>query len=116
MLEPCKRCFYTIMANYSGSLQAVDCHSHSVGYDMALESCAGDHLRSLIRSPTTLKRRQYVEQMLEPCKRCFYTIMANYSGSLQAVDSHRHSVRYDMAQDSSAGDHLRSLIRSPTTL
>eukprot|EP00985_Skeletonema_marinoi_P030069 scaffold30362_cov88-Skeletonema_marinoi.AAC.1 len=51
--------------------------------------------------------------MLEPCKRCFYTIMTNYNGSLQAVDSHSHSVRYDMALESSAGDHLRSLIRSP---
>eukprot|EP00985_Skeletonema_marinoi_P027968 scaffold23656_cov99-Skeletonema_marinoi.AAC.1 len=58
-------CVDTIMANYSGSLQAVDCHSHSVRYDIALESSADDHLRSLIRSPTTLLRRQYVEQMLE---------------------------------------------------
>eukprot|EP00985_Skeletonema_marinoi_P010445 scaffold4908_cov103-Skeletonema_marinoi.AAC.2 len=104
------------MANYIGSLEAVDCHIHSVRYDMAQDSCAGDHLRNLIRSPMTLRRRQYVEQMLEPCKRCFYTIMANYNGSLQAVDSHMHSVRYDIAQDSCAGDHLRSLIRSPTTL
>eukprot|EP00984_Skeletonema_dohrnii_P025629 scaffold14813_cov173-Skeletonema_dohrnii-CCMP3373.AAC.1 len=38
MLEPCKRCFYTIMANYNGSLEAVDCHIHSVRYDMVLES------------------------------------------------------------------------------
>eukprot|EP00984_Skeletonema_dohrnii_P010196 scaffold3974_cov117-Skeletonema_dohrnii-CCMP3373.AAC.1 len=30
MLEPCKRCFYTIMANYNGSLQAVDCVIHGV--------------------------------------------------------------------------------------
>eukprot|EP00984_Skeletonema_dohrnii_P013080 scaffold5387_cov75-Skeletonema_dohrnii-CCMP3373.AAC.1 len=34
MLEPCKRCFYTITANYQGSLEAVDCHFHSVRYDM----------------------------------------------------------------------------------
>eukprot|EP00985_Skeletonema_marinoi_P031121 scaffold36305_cov190-Skeletonema_marinoi.AAC.1 len=40
MLEPCKRCFYTIMANYHGSLKAVDCHIHSVRYDMVLESRA----------------------------------------------------------------------------
>eukprot|EP00984_Skeletonema_dohrnii_P015401 scaffold6643_cov114-Skeletonema_dohrnii-CCMP3373.AAC.10 len=32
MLEPCKGCFYTIMANYHGSLKAVDCHVHSVRY------------------------------------------------------------------------------------
>eukprot|EP00984_Skeletonema_dohrnii_P025122 scaffold14239_cov89-Skeletonema_dohrnii-CCMP3373.AAC.1 len=37
MLEPCKRCFYAIMANYNGSLRAVDCYSHSVRYDMVLE-------------------------------------------------------------------------------
>eukprot|EP00985_Skeletonema_marinoi_P034003 scaffold42805_cov380-Skeletonema_marinoi.AAC.1 len=67
------------MANYNGSLQAVDSHSHSISS-------------------------------------CFYTIMANYSGSLQAVDCHSHSVRYDIALESSAGGHLRCLIRSPTTL
>eukprot|EP00985_Skeletonema_marinoi_P032234 scaffold39079_cov105-Skeletonema_marinoi.AAC.6 len=38
MLEPCKRCFYTIMANYHGSLEAVDCHIHSVRCDNVLES------------------------------------------------------------------------------
>eukprot|EP00984_Skeletonema_dohrnii_P007892 scaffold2907_cov124-Skeletonema_dohrnii-CCMP3373.AAC.4 len=36
MLEPCQRCFYTIMANYNGALEAVDCHIHSVRYDMVL--------------------------------------------------------------------------------
>eukprot|EP00985_Skeletonema_marinoi_P008618 scaffold3938_cov221-Skeletonema_marinoi.AAC.1 len=35
MLEPCKRCFYPIMANYYWSLEAVDCHIHSVRYDIA---------------------------------------------------------------------------------
>eukprot|EP00984_Skeletonema_dohrnii_P032744 scaffold27385_cov83-Skeletonema_dohrnii-CCMP3373.AAC.1 len=45
MLEPCKRSFYTIMANYHGPLEAVDCHIHSVRYDMVLESRAGGHLR-----------------------------------------------------------------------
>ena len=115
-LEPCKRCFYTIMANYNGPLQAVDCHSNGVRYDMALDSKAGGRLRCLIRSPTTLQRRRYVEQMLEPCKRCFYTIMANYNEPLQAVDCHSKGVRYDMALDSKAGGHLRCLIRSLTTL
>jgi len=28
------------MANYNGSLEAVDCHIHSVRYDMVLESCS----------------------------------------------------------------------------
>eukprot|EP00985_Skeletonema_marinoi_P026927 scaffold21318_cov109-Skeletonema_marinoi.AAC.1 len=104
------------MANYNGPLQAVICHCHSVRYDMALESEAGGHLRCLIRSPSTLQQRRYVEQMLEPCKRWFYTIMANYNGPLQAVDCHCHGVRYDMAVNRVAVGHLRCLIRSPTTL
>eukprot|EP00984_Skeletonema_dohrnii_P002194 scaffold750_cov133-Skeletonema_dohrnii-CCMP3373.AAC.7 len=33
--------------------------------------------------------------------------MANYNGSLEAVDSHIHSVRYDMALESSPGLNLR---------
>eukprot|EP00984_Skeletonema_dohrnii_P011313 scaffold4496_cov123-Skeletonema_dohrnii-CCMP3373.AAC.1 len=36
------------MANYHGSLEAVDCHSHSVRYDMAVNREAGGHLRFLI--------------------------------------------------------------------
>jgi len=28
MLEPCKSRFYTIMANYNWSLEAVDCYTH----------------------------------------------------------------------------------------
>eukprot|EP00984_Skeletonema_dohrnii_P036912 scaffold38440_cov239-Skeletonema_dohrnii-CCMP3373.AAC.1 len=52
--------------------------------------------------------------MLEQCKICFYTIMPNCYGSLQAVDRHTHSVRDDMAvnrgtcgvSDASSG-HLR---------
>eukprot|EP00985_Skeletonema_marinoi_P015187 scaffold7782_cov84-Skeletonema_marinoi.AAC.1 len=54
MLEPCKRCFYTIMANYNGSLKAVDCHVHSVRYDMAVNRDSCGRLRCLIRTPTTL--------------------------------------------------------------
>eukprot|EP00985_Skeletonema_marinoi_P012713 scaffold6193_cov88-Skeletonema_marinoi.AAC.1 len=63
-------------------------------------------------------RRRYVQPMLEPCKRCYYTIMANYNGSLEAVDCHIHSVRYDMAVNSGTcgiSDDL-IIIRSPTTL
>jgi hypothetical protein len=42
------------MANYHGSLDAVDCHIHSVRYDIELERGAGGHFKSvLIRSPTT---------------------------------------------------------------
>jgi len=42
------------MANYNGSLEAVDCHIHSVRYDMVLESRSGGRLRCHIRSSTTL--------------------------------------------------------------
>eukprot|EP00984_Skeletonema_dohrnii_P023473 scaffold12563_cov176-Skeletonema_dohrnii-CCMP3373.AAC.1 len=45
MLEPCQRCFYAIMANCNGSLQAVERHIHSVRYDMVLESIAGGLVR-----------------------------------------------------------------------
>eukprot|EP00985_Skeletonema_marinoi_P011500 scaffold5477_cov165-Skeletonema_marinoi.AAC.1 len=43
------------MANFNGSLEAVDCHIHSVRYDMVLESSASGRLVSdgLIKSPTT---------------------------------------------------------------
>eukprot|EP00985_Skeletonema_marinoi_P030412 scaffold31955_cov190-Skeletonema_marinoi.AAC.1 len=33
------------MADYNGSLEAVDCHIYSVRYDMVLESSAGGRLR-----------------------------------------------------------------------
>eukprot|EP00984_Skeletonema_dohrnii_P028337 scaffold18296_cov91-Skeletonema_dohrnii-CCMP3373.AAC.1 len=113
MLEPCKRWFYTIMANYNEPLKAVDCDIHGVRYDTALESKAVGQLRCLIRTPKTLQRRRYVEQILEPCKRWFYTIMANYNGSLQAVDCDIHGVRYDTALESKAVGQLRCLIRTP---
>ena len=37
--------FYTIMANYNVYLEAVDCHIHSVRYDIVLESIAGGRLK-----------------------------------------------------------------------
>eukprot|EP00984_Skeletonema_dohrnii_P006181 scaffold2212_cov107-Skeletonema_dohrnii-CCMP3373.AAC.2 len=116
MLEPCERLLYTIMANYNGSLEAVDCDIHSVRYDMVLESRAGGRRRCLIKSPVTLWRRRCIQSMLEPCERLLYTIMANYNGSLEAVDCDIHSVRYDMAVNRGAGGHLRCFIMSPTTL
>eukprot|EP00985_Skeletonema_marinoi_P010869 scaffold5100_cov110-Skeletonema_marinoi.AAC.8 len=72
MLEPCNRCFYTIMANYHGSLEAVDCHIHSVRYDSGLEvSSCGHPQFGNIRSPTMLlfssvwSIRDYVQIYLE---------------------------------------------------
>eukprot|EP00984_Skeletonema_dohrnii_P033281 scaffold29332_cov80-Skeletonema_dohrnii-CCMP3373.AAC.1 len=66
MLEPCKICVYAIMANYNGSLEAVDRLVHCVRNDMVRVSRVGGRLRCLIRSPTTLQRRRYDQQMLEP--------------------------------------------------
>eukprot|EP00985_Skeletonema_marinoi_P025861 scaffold19416_cov106-Skeletonema_marinoi.AAC.1 len=43
----------SIMADYNGPLEAVDCNSHSVRNNMVLESSVGGHLRCLIRPPTT---------------------------------------------------------------
>eukprot|EP00985_Skeletonema_marinoi_P028932 scaffold26320_cov83-Skeletonema_marinoi.AAC.1 len=34
------------MANYHGSLEALDCHIHSVRYDIVLESIARGHLNA----------------------------------------------------------------------
>eukprot|EP00985_Skeletonema_marinoi_P000194 scaffold58_cov79-Skeletonema_marinoi.AAC.12 len=39
------------MANYHGSLEAADCHIHSMRYDMSVNRGAGGRLRCLIRSP-----------------------------------------------------------------
>eukprot|EP00984_Skeletonema_dohrnii_P000403 scaffold135_cov160-Skeletonema_dohrnii-CCMP3373.AAC.10 len=85
------------MANYNGSLEGIDCDIHSVRYVMVLERSLAAVSDVLIRSPTTLWRRRYDQTQLEPHKRCFHTIMANYNGSLEAVDCDIHSVRHDMA-------------------
>ena len=39
MIEPWNKCFCTIITNFIGPLEAVECHTHSVRYDMVLESC-----------------------------------------------------------------------------
>eukprot|EP00985_Skeletonema_marinoi_P010303 scaffold4846_cov152-Skeletonema_marinoi.AAC.13 len=72
-------------------------------------------LRCLIRSPTTLQRRRYDQKELEPCKRCFCTIIASYDGSSEAVDCHIHSVRYDMVLESRACGRLISQIPHQVT-
>eukprot|EP00985_Skeletonema_marinoi_P000429 scaffold152_cov121-Skeletonema_marinoi.AAC.3 len=70
------------MAIYNGPLETVDCHIHSVRYDMAVNREAGGisdassgHLR-----------------------RC---------SDAEAVDCHIRSVRYDMVLESRAGGRLR---------
>eukprot|EP00984_Skeletonema_dohrnii_P027676 scaffold17314_cov105-Skeletonema_dohrnii-CCMP3373.AAC.1 len=68
MLEPCERCFYAIITNCNGSLQAVDRHIHSVRYDMVLESIAAGRLRCLIRSPKRCGDVDMPNQCLSPVK------------------------------------------------
>eukprot|EP00984_Skeletonema_dohrnii_P022713 scaffold11812_cov137-Skeletonema_dohrnii-CCMP3373.AAC.1 len=41
------------MANYEGSLEAVDCHTHSLRYDMAVNRGTCGISDALIWSPTT---------------------------------------------------------------
>eukprot|EP00985_Skeletonema_marinoi_P033096 scaffold40440_cov168-Skeletonema_marinoi.AAC.1 len=55
------------MANCYGSLDAVDCHIHSVRYDMAVGRAASSGHLDVVAT-----RRRYDQQMLEPWKRCFY--------------------------------------------
>eukprot|EP00985_Skeletonema_marinoi_P000359 scaffold128_cov174-Skeletonema_marinoi.AAC.1 len=55
------------MANYHGSLEAVDCHIHSVRYDMAVNRGADGHLR------------------------CFIRLSGNHNERLEAVDCDIHS-------------------------
>eukprot|EP00985_Skeletonema_marinoi_P005712 scaffold2481_cov86-Skeletonema_marinoi.AAC.3 len=42
-----------MIASYNGSLEAVNCHIHSLRYDVVGEQGAGGRLRCLIRSPTS---------------------------------------------------------------
>eukprot|EP00985_Skeletonema_marinoi_P030945 scaffold34893_cov66-Skeletonema_marinoi.AAC.1 len=48
------RIFHVPIEKVPLASEGVDCHIHSVRYDIVLESRAGDRLRCLIRSPTTL--------------------------------------------------------------
>eukprot|EP00984_Skeletonema_dohrnii_P011194 scaffold4446_cov78-Skeletonema_dohrnii-CCMP3373.AAC.1 len=50
----------------------------------------------LIRSSTTLQHDRYADKELEQWQTSFYTIITNVNGSLEAVDCHIHSARYDM--------------------
>eukprot|EP00984_Skeletonema_dohrnii_P031112 scaffold23202_cov83-Skeletonema_dohrnii-CCMP3373.AAC.2 len=68
-----------------------------------------------IQSPTTLQHGRYADKQLEQWQTYFYTIITNVNGSLEAVDCHIHSARYDTVMKC-AGGHPMDLIRSPTTL
>eukprot|EP00984_Skeletonema_dohrnii_P010905 scaffold4291_cov76-Skeletonema_dohrnii-CCMP3373.AAC.1 len=88
------------MANYYGSLEAVDCHLHSVRYDMVLErvelaavsDASSGHLRRCSDADTTNK---CLSRVKDASILSWPTI-----GSLEAVDCRIHSVRYDMVLES----------------
>eukprot|EP00985_Skeletonema_marinoi_P027020 scaffold21540_cov237-Skeletonema_marinoi.AAC.2 len=114
------------------SLQAVGCHSHRVGYDMALRRSAVcwrssqephqvtyDVVATPIRASSGHLRRCSDANTSNKClSRAKDASILSWPtiGSLKAVDCHSHSVRYDMALESSPGGHVRCLIRSPMTL
>eukprot|EP00984_Skeletonema_dohrnii_P031115 scaffold23202_cov83-Skeletonema_dohrnii-CCMP3373.AAC.5 len=81
------------------NLSTVDCHIHSARYNTVMKCAQLD----LIRSPTTLQRRRYADKELEQWQTYFYTIVTNVNGSLEAVECHIHSARYDMVLESKAG-------------
>eukprot|EP00985_Skeletonema_marinoi_P010301 scaffold4846_cov152-Skeletonema_marinoi.AAC.11 len=97
------------MASYDKSSEAIDCHIHSVRYDMVRQSNACGRLRSQMPYQVTydVAATPIRSKELEPCKRCFYTIMASYDKSSEAIDCHIHSVRYDMVLESRACGRLR---------
>eukprot|EP00984_Skeletonema_dohrnii_P032092 scaffold25525_cov98-Skeletonema_dohrnii-CCMP3373.AAC.1 len=57
--------FYTIVTNVNGSLEAVDCDTHSARYDMVIEYCTPPSELNLIRSPTTTQHGRYADKELE---------------------------------------------------
>ena len=60
-------------------------------------SSAGGHPKlGLIRSPTTLQQRRYIEKKHEYRQSYFHTIVTEYHGPLDAVDCYIHTARYDM--------------------
>eukprot|EP00984_Skeletonema_dohrnii_P027148 scaffold16610_cov100-Skeletonema_dohrnii-CCMP3373.AAC.1 len=62
------------MASYNGSLEAVDCHTHSVRYDMVLESRACGRLRCLVGVAYTATDREieiiYLYDMVLESRAC----------------------------------------------
>eukprot|EP00984_Skeletonema_dohrnii_P007600 scaffold2774_cov109-Skeletonema_dohrnii-CCMP3373.AAC.1 len=54
------------MANYDGSLEAVDCHINSVRYDMVLESRAGGRLSDADTTEECLSRETHASILSWP--------------------------------------------------
>ena len=81
------------MANYYGSLEAVDCHNHSVRYDMAVKR---ELAASQVASSGHLQRCSDADTANQYLSREIFLIITNNNGSLEAVDCHIYSVRYDM--------------------
>eukprot|EP00985_Skeletonema_marinoi_P005940 scaffold2572_cov75-Skeletonema_marinoi.AAC.28 len=77
------------MANYYGSLEAVDCHIHSVRFNMAV-------LDGFIRSPMTLQRRRYADEELEQ-----WNMSSAEIGSLKSIKNVAPSKYAGSTSDSS---------------
>eukprot|EP00984_Skeletonema_dohrnii_P028862 scaffold19035_cov207-Skeletonema_dohrnii-CCMP3373.AAC.1 len=97
MIEACQRCFFTIVANYNGLLEAVHCCIHSVRYDMVPECCLrpshiGPHqvTYEAVAWLIHLQRALVVEYILS----CYRNRLRhnNYNGPLEAV----HCDAYDL--------------------
>ena len=84
--------FYTIVTNYNGPLEAVDCSIHSVRYDMVLEWCwrpsqIGPHQVTYEAVAT----RIHIQRAWAVANICLY--YRNWiNGPLEAVDCYIHSV------------------------
>jgi hypothetical protein len=72
------------MDNYHGSLEAVDCHSHSVRHDMAVNREAGGHLRCFIRSSLNLMYASqsqipwFCEDYISSCHTCLFAVFVEW--------------------------------------
>eukprot|EP00984_Skeletonema_dohrnii_P012827 scaffold5238_cov140-Skeletonema_dohrnii-CCMP3373.AAC.1 len=64
------------MANYNGSPEAVDCHIHSVGYDMAVNRGAGGRLRCQMPYQVTY---DVVETKIRPINRVELAVVLDAS-------------------------------------
>eukprot|EP00984_Skeletonema_dohrnii_P018220 scaffold8451_cov78-Skeletonema_dohrnii-CCMP3373.AAC.2 len=68
------------MANYDGSLEAVDCHIHSVRYDMVLESRYG--AREQICLPSQMPHQVTLSGHLDAVATLIYSYIKSFSSGI----------------------------------
>eukprot|EP00984_Skeletonema_dohrnii_P008802 scaffold3283_cov122-Skeletonema_dohrnii-CCMP3373.AAC.1 len=83
--------------------------------DTQIKSLSSRIYPSILSSPTTVQQGRYGDEELEQWHISFFTIVTNVNGSLEAVDCHIHSARYDMVLEYCRPPSKLVLIRSPTT-